>query len=827
MYPHKLYLKNFLSYGNSGVEIDFSHYKTLLLVGKNGSGKSSVLDAMLWAIWGKTRTGTDTDIMHSGSSDMEVRLDFVVNEARYRVIRKRSKKGKGFVSLLELQSLTEPITVLTDATISQTQERINALVGLDYELLVSSAFLRQGHAQEFTQKTPGKRKQMLAAMLGLDRYVVLHEQAKSYLHAAEVERDQIVTQMQTLQDEQDRYQTQAQEYHAQLSDPAELSAQKEIISKHLKEIEQQQQVQREQQIQITSWLAEKTKQETKVLSLQAQVTKLQHQKTELSSQLSSNVTAFDRQAYQDVEHRFEQYQEIFNLYQQYQQRITNIEKQLSQTRQLHQSALGDLSQQQAALPSSTTTCTTETLEALSSELDLLRSQQVQVAERIATSEHILNSIQSEGIAIKEKKTKLSELDHHCPLCEQDIDDSHKEKILTTYETERTALLSKYNEEKTVRDQLILQKQQFTVEIAAKEAELKQNRLDIQAAEQLQTKKTSLEQQLAQVTKQHHEQIQTLEQELQQASSEQQALQFDQDQWEHLQQQRKELRAVAQEAEKQNHTLQQLSLLDREITLIGQQVVETEQTIQDLTQLLATIQSQEPKPDEHYQEIKKAFDALVEQELASQKIRTLYDHSVAEEARTADQLQKLGQRRITLLSTIQSQTMLVEALSNKGIPNMIIEESIPRLEHYTNEVLSFLSDNTMTIRLSLTRPSKVDRDAQIETLDILIGDSFGTRAYELFSGGEAFRIDIALRIALTQLLTEHTGGKVDFLVIDEGFGSQDDTGCDHIAQIIHRLEKLFHLIILITHVDQLKETFPDRLLIKKGPQGSEVSIDSDD
>ncbi|MBP7056889.1 SMC family ATPase [Candidatus Gracilibacteria bacterium] len=825
MYPHKLYLKNFLSYGNSGVEIDFSHYKTLLLVGKNGSGKSSILDALLWAIWGKTRTGTDTDIMHSGSSDMEVRLDFVVNEATYRVIRKRSKKGKGFVSLLELQSLTEPITVLTDATISQTQDRINALVGLDYELLISSAFLRQGHAQEFTQKTPGKRKQMLAAMLGLDRYVVLHEQAKSHLHAAEVERDQVATQTQTLQAEQDRYQTQAQEYHGQLSDPAELSARKDSVSKQLKEIEHQQQTQREQQIQVANWSAEKTKQENKVLSLQTQITKLQQQKTELSSQIS--VTTFDRQVLQDIESQFELYQDIFTRYQQYQQRILNLEKQLSQTTQQYQATLSDLHQQQSTLPPNKTTITGADLEKLSTDIELLRTQQVQVAEKIATSEHILSSIQKEGTTIKDKKTKLSELDHHCPLCEQDIDDSHKEKILNTYETERTVLLSKYTDEKALRDQLIIQRTKLTDEIVTKDAELKQNRQDLQIAEQLLTKRASLDQQIAQATKHHQTQTQALEQELQQTNNEQSALQFDQNHWEHLQQQRKALRALSQEAEKQSHILQQLSLLDHEINLVTHQVTETEQAIKETTQLLTNAQPLENDVPDHYQELKQAYEALVELELASQKIRTLYDHSVAEEARTADQLHKLEERRITLLSTIQSQTLLVEALSNKGIPNMIIEESIPRLEHYTNEVLSFLSDNTMTIRLSLTRPSKVDREAQIETLDILIGDSFGTRAYELFSGGEAFRIDIALRIALTQLLTEHTSGKVDFLVIDEGFGSQDDTGCDHIAQIIHRLEKLFHLIILITHVDQLKETFPDRLLIKKGPQGSEVSVDNDD
>ena len=60
----------------------------------------------------------------------------------------------------------------------------------------------------------------------------------------------------------------------------------------------------------------------------------------------------------------------------------------------------------------------------------------------------------------------------------------------------------------------------------------------------------------------------------------------------------------------------------------------------------------------------------------------------------------------------------------------------------------------------------------ETLEIRICDEFGERAYEMFSGGEAFRINFAVRIAFSKLLARRAGARLRSLFIDEGFGTQD-------------------------------------------------------
>ena len=89
------------------------------------------------------------------------------------------------------------------------------------------------------------------------------------------------------------------------------------------------------------------------------------------------------------------------------------------------------------------------------------------------------------------------------------------------------------------------------------------------------------------------------------------------------------------------------------------------------------------------------------------------------------------------------------------------------------LLAKLTDNQTQLFIESLRDLK--KGGTKETLDIKISDAVGIRPYELFSGGEAFRIDFALRIAISKLLARRAGTSLQTLIIDEGFGSQDEDG----------------------------------------------------
>ncbi|MEX0672271.1 MAG: SbcC/MukB-like Walker B domain-containing protein, partial [Candidatus Babeliales bacterium] len=103
------------------------------------------------------------------------------------------------------------------------------------------------------------------------------------------------------------------------------------------------------------------------------------------------------------------------------------------------------------------------------------------------------------------------------------------------------------------------------------------------------------------------------------------------------------------------------------------------------------------------------------------------------------------------------------------------------------------------------------------------DAVGIRPYEMFSGGEAFRIDFALRIAISKLLARRAGTSLQTLIIDEGFGSQDEEGLSHIMDALYKIQDDFSKIIIVSHLPSMKNQFPVHFIVEKGAQGSSVTI----
>ncbi len=94
---------------------------------------------------------------------------------------------------------------------------------------------------------------------------------------------------------------------------------------------------------------------------------------------------------------------------------------------------------------------------------------------------------------------------------------------------------------------------------------------------------------------------------------------------------------------------------------------------------------------------------------------------------------------------------------------------------------------------------------------------------MFSGGEAFRIDFALRIAISKLLARRAGTSLQTLIIDEGFGSQDEEGLIHIMDAIYKIQEDFAKVIIVSHLHSMKDQFPVHFIVEKSPSGSKVKV----
>ncbi len=172
--------------------------------------------------------------------------------------------------------------------------------------------------------------------------------------------------------------------------------------------------------------------------------------------------------------------------------------------------------------------------------------------------------------------------------------------------------------------------------------------------------------------------------------------------------------------------------------------------------------------------------------------------------------------------------LAQAFGKNGIQALMIENVLPQLEAETNQLLSRLSANQLHVQFITQKAGRHGRSTKkntklIDTLDILIADAKGTRAYETYSGGEAFRINFAIRLALAKLLAQRAGAALQLLIIDEGFGTQDAEGCDRLIAAINAIASEFACILTVTHMPHLKEAFQARIEVSKTQQGSHLQL----
>jgi DNA repair protein SbcC/Rad50 len=187
----------------------------------------------------------------------------------------------------------------------------------------------------------------------------------------------------------------------------------------------------------------------------------------------------------------------------------------------------------------------------------------------------------------------------------------------------------------------------------------------------------------------------------------------------------------------------------------------------------------------------------------------------------EDLDSKRQELLRVLDEMNQLLRLADAFGKKGIQAVLIDNAIPELETEANRILARLSDNQMHV--GLVTQHRTAKGSAIETLDILIADELGTRSYELYSGGETFKVNFALRVALSRLLARRAGAKLETLIIDEGFGSQDELSRERLIRAINSIKGDFGRILVVTHIAEVKDMFPVQILVNKEEGLSSVSI----
>lgn len=900
MIPITLTIKNFLSYGPETQTIDFSSYPLICLSGKNGHGKSAMLDAITWALWGQARkiantAKADHGLLHLGQTNMMVTFDFECNGQCYRIKREYTfSYGKPY-ALLEFAILQgDSIVPLTDKTIRATQQKIEQTLHLDFDAFINSAFLRQGHSNEFSQKSPKDRKEILASILGLNRYETIRKLALEKTKQSATEKATLFTL--------------AQKYEQDLQEANPLMEQLVVINEQLvqlsnnetahfetqKKIEEQKvalhNLQKKQEIvevQISQLLAQKAEWIKKLNETRAQW-RLIHKK-QCATQGSLNLEEEKKALLTKLTSCQNEIQQLLQAKEQHllvKEKCGQLEQKIrqdhAQTIQKQEIELLHMRSECTALEKTNSDLNTQ-LQTLTTTVEKLSNENKKICQTIATNEKQLSQAQAQEKQFEKRKEsyhrfitwgntlkhELEELeqkqllvhdeqDPSCPLCEQNLSASRKRFLKDKFTERKKELLYKINKLsrliKKLKEMLI--EQHATVEQMRKIKE--EQSIALARKCEIETTLSSCTEQIATKTQEQEiivialeqgkEKIKNAEKNLNELKKIESFLVLNNEEYKQYSAQ---LAKTAQSTELLPRAIEQQQLLLKQMeqieiliaefaTLKEQTFLQEERkaTISSLCQQLKVVQKQLQELETTkttFAHLPEAEKNIAQEQLqlhnAISALRLEKEQLLQAKGRLEAQQKKIQQieqeykeqkKKITELDNIISDYQTIaQATSKDGIQALLIEDAIPEIEQEANQLLSKLTDNQAHIYIESLRDLK--KGGTKETLDIKISDAKGIRPYELFSGGEAFRIDFALRIAISKLLARRAGTALQTLIIDEGFGSQDEEGLSHIMEAIYKIQEDFAKVIIVSHLPIMKDQFPVHFVIEKGAQGSMVKV----
>ena len=852
MIPLHLRISGFLSYHDT-VELEFTTFDLACISGHNGAGKSSLLDAITWSLFGEAR-GKSSDVINlrQDVKAAEVTLTFQHEENTYRVQRSLPRNKN---TVLEFQVRTQTgWKPLSEKTTRETQTRIEQTLRLDYDTFVNASFFLQGKADQFTQQNATRRKEVLSNILGLEMW--------------EDYKNRTAEKRKSLEREVDEIDGRIREIDAELAEEDLRKARLAELESSLRQLTTARSAQESilENIRRNAALIEEQRKMTTMLS--EGLERARSARAGLEDRLAAKQA--DRDSYADLVHRAREIESAFKAWQRSRKELEEWEETASQFHEyekdraplLEQIAVekARLEQEREGLREQATTideqvAVIDTLEeqiagakqALAESEAKLRERE-QIAAQVQTSRERQAELKAENEALKGDMNELKErIDSlraaegaACPLCGQELSAEHRLATLVQLESEGKQKGDRFraNQAESVElaRQITHDELQVTTFRAAENERVQYASAVSQLTERLVILQASAKdwestgrRRLKEVERILENGKFAVEEQKQLARLDKQLEKLGYDIAAHdaARDREVELRAVEEEHASLKSAKEVIRQIESEIVNLkseaGNREAEIETLEADYQTARAHLEAAQAGAPDLYQAERELF------RLREAENKTRSELGGAQQR--VDVLDTLRVRKATyekncerLQQQIGRYRTLERAFGKDGVPALLIEQALPQIEDKANELLDRLSDGQMSIRFATQIEYKDKRrDDLRETLDIQISDTAGVRNYEMYSGGEAFRVNFAIRLALSKILAQRKGARLQTLVIDEGFGSQDIQGRQRLIEAINLVKHDFAKILVITHLDELKDAFPTRIEVEKTDHGSTIRV----
>jgi exonuclease SbcC len=801
MRPLRLLLDGFGSY-RQPTTIDFSDVDFFALIGPTGSGKSTVIDGLCFALYGTVprwgKTNVITEALAPATAKCEVCLVFESAGRRYAAIRLLTRDNKGQVHTKDarLERLDEavppdaPLAGLLAASVEQIAEgpdgvtsQVQGILGLTYEHFTQSVLLPQGQFERFLRANAAKRQDLLVELLAFGVYDQVGQRARSRAGLAAQQRQLAQDNLAELADATEDAETRAA---ARLADLTSLET---AVHRAVAELGQLQ-----DQAGAAARLATEVRQETDTLAGIRTPAKVPGLAQRIAD--AQELVIRREQARRDAESAEE-------------------------AAQLARRTLPDLGQTQAfsrayADHVSLSAELAEKEESLARQREELESGDAELRETERALEHA-----HEAHSISERSHVAAAMANHlrvgetCPVCLRrvaslpdhpvPVDLAEAAKAVATVAAElkrrQTALTSvQRTVDRTAAEKASLERRleenAVTLAGAPGESDVERDLQAIAAAEDA-LREASAE-------------LRTRRRDLESAGKAREALRADEDKaWASFRAARDEVVALGVPAIEDRDlaaawerltawTKQQASErssrqpdLDAAAQLLGRRAMDK---TNELTRLLSDHGISEGVPPD------QAAAAVAEQRAnAGSEVREIRQKREKADA-LGRQVRKWGEEEKVAAE-------LGRLLRATSFERWLLGEALDSLVTEASQTLMELTGNQY----------QLDRDERNELVVIDFADAGARRRVSTLSGGETFQASLALALALSHQVVGLSAGRRDLnsIFLDEGFGTLDADTLETVAATLEQLAAGSERMVgVVTHVPALAERVPVRFVVSR-------------
>ncbi len=755
------------------------------IIGNNGVGKTTIVEAIGWCLYGNRIRRTDKQDIRSQCCDASdpclVELTFTCADHEYRIIRQLKGKTANVEAAIYLNANPEPVAVQERGV----NDYIEQLLNLDYRSFFVSIFARQRDLAALSALQPEERRKSIARLINIESI----DRARNEIRSDRSTKEARISGFESsLKNEQELKEHQKQ---LKLNLEAVVRSKQELNEKQKQGNDDLQKLKldfeklnqlRDQFLQIQAriekWQSRKTDFETRKKKIQQNIEAIRKAEQELTY-LKPQLTDYQK-VQRDKERLDKESTKFFLLkgkedeLQRLSQRITKEQFNLTKLDEELKVLTGF--DQKVANQDEKISQLENQREGLRKELSHFEGQKVKVREK--------------GTEIKDRRTRIENLgpESPCPVCTRPLQD-HYAEVISQFDKELNSLRQEYvkfndseknltlkiteideklKQEKDSRDGLLKAQEQF------REREKQRNQTRERLEDFIKTEK-KLKAEVSAIGKVDYEE--DIHQEIKKklkllTELRDQLLKYEEqvkrlpDEQQELQQIEMTLKDLATEIELENGRLKSLDFEEHKFQLMKQQV-EKQQHQLDLVK----------------EEIYKTEAEII-------KLQSDKDHIKNE----LDTIFKLRQE----IDTIKEAVVYLKSLDHHlGIFRQELAGRIrPLIASRASELLHLTTQGRYSIM-------ELDEDYNIYLYD-------QTSRFQLarFSGGEQDLANLCLRIAISQVVAERSGrSQINFIVLDEIFGSQDEQRKDLIISALQHLSSQFRQIFIITHVEGIKDALP--------------------